>query len=200
VIASGFSVLHETFQGASLGQIIIPGMREYLSNDRIREAIGDSETEYLFTWGRAERAVYGVEAWYGCTRTFFSGLRNVTCISHGEGHIFQPDIISMFLEDIRRFSKKDTEGEALLQNAPNPFASSTRISFLVEAEGRVTLAVFDATGRLVKPLVDDILGPDLYTVEWDGTNEDGRSVASGAYFYRLETPDSKEVKKMTLAR
>lgn len=200
IIASGFSILNETLQGASLAQIIIPGMREYLSNDRIRDKLRESHTDYLFTWGLDERGVYGVEAWYGCTRSFLAGISNVTSYSHGGGHEFPPEAVSFFLENLRRRSQNSAGGDYLSQNAPNPFGTSTRISFRVETEGHVSLAIFDAKGRLVRTLVSRVLTPDVYTQEWDGVSDDGRLLPSGTYFYHLITSDSKEVRKMTLAR
>jgi hypothetical protein len=200
IISSGFSVLHETMQGASLGQIMMPGMREYLSNDHILEGMRNSDTEYLFTWGRDERAIYGVEAWFRCTRSFFAGLGNVTCISHSEGHVFPTETISVFLDNLRLRSKSETTEGALFQNAPNPFASSTKLTFRIGKEGHVRLAVFDAAGRLVRSLVNEVLAPDLYTEEWDGRDGNGRSLPSGTYFYHLNTAVIEEVKKMTLAR
>jgi hypothetical protein len=200
IISSGFSVLHETMQGASLDQIIIPGMREYLSNDHIRGALIDSDTEFLFTWGRDERAIYGVEAWYRCTRSFFSGIYNVTCVSHSEGHVYPGDVVSVFLDNLRLYTSAKSEEAALGQNAPNPFSSSTRISFRVGSESHVRLAVFDAKGRLVRTLVNGRRSPKLYIEEWDGRDAEGRALPSGTYFYHLVTPESKEVKKMTLAR
>jgi hypothetical protein len=200
IISSGFSVLHETMQGASLAQIMIPGMRDYLSNEHIRDGLMDSDTDFLFTWGRSERAIYGVEAWYRCTRSFFAGINNVICISHSGGHVYPAEVVSVFLDNVRLRGQIDTGDEALYQNAPNPFTSLTRISFIVGAEGHVRLAVFDAKGRLVKSLVDGVLKPDLYKEEWDGRDDDGRSLPSGTYFYHLVTADSKEVKKMTLVR
>lgn len=200
IIASGYSVLQESMQAGSIGQMMIPGMRAYLDNEHIRDGLGASDTEYLFTWGRDESGIYGVEAWYRCTRSYFSGLSNVTCVSHGGGHIFPVETISVFLDNLRNASNGIAEDGALSQNAPNPFSSATRISFRVDTEGPVALMVFDAKGRLVKSLVDEVLEPDLYIEQWDGRDGDGRALPSGTYFYRLNTQAGKEVKKMTLAR
>lgn len=164
IIASGFSVIHETMQRAGIGQIMIPGMKEYLSNESILDGIQNSNTEYLFTWGWEERGIYGVEAWYRCTRAFFGSLSNVTCVSHDTGHVF-----------------------------PAMEVSELRITYFVEEECHVLLQVFDAKGRLVSSLVDAVLTPDLYIEEWDRRDDDGRLVSSGTCFYRLELPGRSEV-------
>jgi hypothetical protein len=90
--------------------------------------------------------------------------------------------------------------DILLQNTPNPFKSSTRIAFSMERAGRVKLQVFDVKGRLVRVLIDEMREPRSYVEAWDGKDDNGRSVAAGVYFYRLELPGSSAVKKMTLAK
>ena len=91
-------------------------------------------------------------------------------------------------------------GNVLSQNVPNPFASSTRIVFSMEAEGPVRLRVFDAKGRLVRVLADEVREPRRYAETWDGRDSNGRAVPAGTYFYRLDAPGWTGVKKMTLAK
>jgi hypothetical protein len=88
----------------------------------------------------------------------------------------------------------------LFQNAPNPFVSSTRIAFSMREAGHVRLTVFDAKGRLVRVLADEVRDQNNYVEPWDGRNCNGRPVPAGTYFYRLEVPGWKASKKMTLAR
>jgi hypothetical protein len=69
---------------------------------------------------------------------------------------------------------------------PNPMNPTTRIQFTNGVEGgRITLQVFDVTGRLVKKLVDGRFPAGVHEVTWDGTFEDGSSAPSGMYFYRM---------------
>jgi len=75
---------------------------------------------------------------------------------------------------------------------PNPFNPRTSIDFELVEEGRAVLAVYDPAGRLVTRLVDDHLGAGAHRVSWDGTDADGRSVASGTYFATL-TVDGRTV-------
>jgi hypothetical protein len=89
---------------------------------------------------------------------------------------------------------------ALLQNLPNPFHSSTRITFSMTGAGHVRLMVFDAKGRLVRVLVDEVREPNRYVEQWDGRDGNGRPVPAGLYFCTLEAPGWKSSKKMTLAR
>ncbi|MDI6809208.1 MAG: FlgD immunoglobulin-like domain containing protein [Candidatus Eisenbacteria bacterium] len=84
---------------------------------------------------------------------------------------------------------------------PNPMNPSTTISFAVKSEGKVSLRVFDASGRLVKTLVDTKLGAGNHTVTWDGSNDRGVKVGSGVFFYQIETAGGfKTAKKIVILK
>ena len=85
---------------------------------------------------------------------------------------------------------------------PNPFNPTTSISYSFRESGRVQLRVYDVAGRLVRTLVDDFQPArgQGYTVVWDGRSDAGQSVATGVYFYRLETPGFSETRKMVLLK
>jgi len=89
---------------------------------------------------------------------------------------------------------------AFSQNAPNPFNPSTTIKFTVPYDSEVDLIVYDVAGRRVKTLVKGHMRADFYRVTWDGTNDNGSSVASGVYFYRLRAGKDVMSKKMVLLR
>ncbi len=74
----------------------------------------------------------------------------------------------------------------LLRNYPNPFNPQTRIQFALERDAHVTLRVFDVHGRAVRQLVDSYLSAGPRTVDWDGKDQRGLTLPSGAYFLRLE--------------
>jgi hypothetical protein len=80
-------------------------------------------------------------------------------------------------------------------NAPNPFNPVTMISFTIPGEQQVSLHVYDVAGRLVCTLIDGILPAGEYESLFDGGG-----LASGVYFYRLETPADVLIRKMTLIR
>jgi flagellar hook assembly protein FlgD len=65
----------------------------------------------------------------------------------------------------------------------------------------VDLTVYDLAGRIVKRLVEsEFRDPGEYTVEWNGRDGNGRSVASGVYVYRLRTEETERTRKMTLVK
>ncbi len=88
----------------------------------------------------------------------------------------------------------------MYQNVPNPFNPATKISFSIPESGHVDLRVYDVAGRLIRTLVDGKLAADRHEVIWDGTNNGGRRVASGVYFYRIEAGKHEMTKKMVLLR
>jgi hypothetical protein len=88
----------------------------------------------------------------------------------------------------------------LVQNSPNPFNPVTKVAYHVPSASRVTIRVFDVTGRLVTTLVDGVVEPGRHTAVWNGTNDAGESVGSGVYFCTMETPDYSSSHKMTLLK
>lgn len=70
--------------------------------------------------------------------------------------------------------------------SPNPVRESCNVSFMLPAEGPVSVAVYDVTGRLVRRLVDRPLEAGPHTVRWDGRDDAGERAASGVYLVRLE--------------
>ena len=65
----------------------------------------------------------------------------------------------------------------------------------------VSLTIFNLEGRRVALLVDhEVLPAGFHTAVWDGRDATGRRVASGIYFYRLETDDAVLSKKMLVLR
>ncbi len=90
---------------------------------------------------------------------------------------------------------------ALYQNAPNPVsASGTRFAFALPRAEDVTLRVFDVQGRLVKTVAKQRFDAGRHAVEWNGTNDQGQSVSSGVYFFRLSAGKDEATRKLTFLR
>ncbi len=82
---------------------------------------------------------------------------------------------------------KTPQSVRLLQNYPNPFNPNTTLRFRITEFGLVELKIYDLLGKEIKTLLNKQLTPGNYEVPWDATNNAGRPVASGVYFYRLTT-------------
>jgi hypothetical protein len=86
------------------------------------------------------------------------------------------------------------------RNTPNPFSTETEISFNVRGAGQVRVEVYTLEGRLVRTLVDRSMESGSHDVRWDGKDASGRDVASGVYYYRVETEEDAQAGKMILLR
>jgi hypothetical protein len=89
---------------------------------------------------------------------------------------------------------------ALYQNEPNPFNPMTKVMFDMPEERRVSLAIYDASGRRIKTLVDGVLRSGRHEIAWNGLNDSGEGVASGVYFLRMEAGAYTDRIKMTLVK
>jgi hypothetical protein len=88
-------------------------------------------------------------------------------------------------------------GFSLSQNYPNPFNPSTKIIFTInntEAQD-IKLSVYDITGKETEVLLNKKLSAGTYETIWDGSN-----YSSGIYFYKLETPQYSEARKMMMVK
>jgi hypothetical protein len=85
---------------------------------------------------------------------------------------------------------------ALNQNFPNPFNPSTVISFDLPYDSRVSLSVYDISGRRISMLIDN----ELKQANYYSVTMNGSSLSSGVYFYELRTDKEVQTKKMTLVK
>jgi hypothetical protein len=88
----------------------------------------------------------------------------------------------------------------LSQNYPNPCNPSTTIKFDMKEKGHVTLRIYNVAGQLVCTLHDGVMDAGRYTLTWDGKNNRGASVASGIYFYKMETRSFNKTRKLVVLR
>jgi len=90
---------------------------------------------------------------------------------------------------------------ALYPNVPNPFNPRTTIAFDLQQPATVRLQVYSLAGRLVCTLMDgEAADVGRHERTWWGRDDDGRQVASGVYFYRLEADGHAEAKRMALVK
>lgn len=84
----------------------------------------------------------------------------------------------------------------LQQNYPNPFNPSTKISFALPEPAHVNLVIYDSGGRRVATLANGYYSAGVYSITWEGREDDGLQVATGLYVYNLQANDYVESKKM----
>ncbi|NOZ08407.1 MAG: T9SS type A sorting domain-containing protein, partial [FCB group bacterium] len=88
----------------------------------------------------------------------------------------------------------------LSQNYPNPFNPATTIEFSVVGDSRVTLAIYDITGRLIRTLVNGNLAEGYYNVTWDGRDAANNTVSAGMYIYTLSAGSETISHKMVMMK
>jgi serine protease AprX len=85
----------------------------------------------------------------------------------------------------------------------NPFVGSVMLRYSLPTYANVRLAVYDASGRVARELVNtgsSQMKPGVYTVSWDGRDNSGRELAAGIYFYRLNSSAGDLSRKAVLTR
>jgi hypothetical protein len=85
---------------------------------------------------------------------------------------------------------------ALHQNFPNPFNPSTKIRFDLPEAGNVNLSIYNLMGQKIRTLSSDNMTPGYHAIIWDGTNDIGSQVATGMYFYSIQSSEFQATKKM----
>ncbi len=99
------------------------------------------------------------------------------------------------IEELERGATALPTDFALSQNYPNPFNPTTTISFALPKSSPVTLSVYNILGQEVARLVDGPMAAGAHQVTFDAAN-----MASGIYFYRLQTDGFSEQRKMVLMK
>jgi len=91
-------------------------------------------------------------------------------------------------------------GFVVSQNYPNPFNSTTTINYYIENAGNVQIEVFDVLGQKIITLDNGYKAVGHHHTVWNGKNENGKTVASGIYLYRVMIGSVYEINKMFLLK
>lgn len=92
------------------------------------------------------------------------------------------------------------ESFGMEQNFPNPFNPSTTIRYSLPKPAHVKVKIFNLLGMKVRTLIDSFQKTGEHSVVWDAKDDDGNSVSSGLYLYRVEAGEFTQVRKMALLR
>lgn len=103
--------------------------------------------------------------------------------------------ISELITGLSRDQNQSPSRFILRQNYPNPFNPVSVISYEIPAMSHVSLRVYDLLGREVATLFEGVRPPGTYEARFDGNG-----LASGIYFYRLESGTYSETRKLILLK
>jgi hypothetical protein len=140
--------------------------------------IGNSSSDY--------QLFYDVRAYYSIENTYsVDSYKQCYGTSTAVNKIAEIDSIEVIEEILENNSS----------NYPNPYNPTTTISYQIKETGNVRITVYDALGRKVKDLVNELKNPGRYEVRFDGNN-----LSSGIYFYTMNINNFTSTKKMILTK
>ena len=94
----------------------------------------------------------------------------------------------------------EIESFRLHQNYPNPFNPATTISFYLTKPTNVRLEIFNILGVRIKTYPEEDRNTGENKIVWDGKDDNGNSLPSGVYYYRLTIDKFTQTRKMILLR
>ena len=183
---------------------------------RMNKHIDDNFVPFDGTWQHVSLPLSEMDdqgAWDPDDQTWYGGgqglqdWENVRRLQFVSETAEQPDT-EIYLDRIRIVDPTAVERRATAQpdrlylaaNYPNPFNPTTRIEFSLPTASDVQLEIYNVRGERVKTLVSGRRAAGVHRAVWDGTDAQDLQVPSGIYFYRLETNDSRLVRRMALVR
>ncbi len=89
---------------------------------------------------------------------------------------------------------------ALSGNFPNPFNPNTNISYSIKTPAPVLITIYNLKGEKVRTLVNETKGNGMYKAAWNGKDDNGISVSSGVYLYRMQAGNYTSTKRMMLMK
>lgn len=154
----------------------------------------------------------GVERWvagYNCcdsvdyalaVATDNAGSVYITGRSVGGGTYYDMATVKYYSAVGVQENKIVSTEQLLLEIHPNPARTHSTIRYALQHEGRVSLSIYDVSGRLVTTLVDQYQKSDIYSVIWKGKDTNDREVAPGVYFYVLNADGFMVQQKIVMVK
>jgi len=112
-----------------------------------------------------------------------------------------------YIDDVQIVNYTDSDENEIIpsttslsQNSPNPFNPETKINFAIAEKSSVLLEIYNIRGQKIRTLINEIKEPGLYDMIWNGDDDYGSPAASGIYFYKLNTLNFSDVRKMILMK
>ncbi len=160
----------------------------------------DGHAEVAMSISGVPDSIYVYNEVYSATDSMF--VRTNVSATPNPSRVFMKvlssDGISTSITDDRVIIPTDFE---LHFNYPNPFNPSTSFSFTIPLDKRVSVRVYDMSGRLVRTLInDEFYSQGTHSVTWNSLSDAGAQVASGQYIYTLEWGQFRHAKRMVLIK
>tara|TARA_B100000700_G_C14965304_1_gene818550 strand:- start:868 stop:1596 length:729 start_codon:yes stop_codon:yes gene_type:complete len=92
------------------------------------------------------------------------------------------------------------EDFVLEQNYPNPFNPITNMNYALPQRSQIIISVYNVLGQEVKNLINEVKDYGYHSISWNGTDENGKEMASGVYFVRMISKGFIQSNKMLLLK
>ncbi|TFH02277.1 MAG: T9SS type A sorting domain-containing protein [Calditrichales bacterium] len=179
-------LINITKEADGWGTLILPGFGSFECL-RWREVSEESEESKVFTY-------FTREGYFLQVITDFTEP-NSGVISARSLFFSAPQLASR-IEDRQAVTGEFT----LMYNYPNPFNPTTTIAYHLPAFAYVELKIYDMLGKEINTLINEKQAAGNKSVRWDGKDNSGKTVSSGAYIYRLQIGDQVQTRKMMLLK
>lgn len=142
-----------------------------------------SDTQWEGTFTPTENGIYNV-------RVSGSDIDGNTGVDY-----YQFELVNVGIPDNELLS----DNSVFLLNYPNPFYNKTQITYYLKNSGKTELVIFNISGQKIRTLINNNQSEGEHSVVWDGTDNSGRLVRGGIYFYQIKLNDNiSATKKMLL--
>jgi len=126
-------------------------------------------------------------------------------IQGGEKYIYilanRSESDNVTIHDTLNIQSQIPHSVRIISNYPNPFNSTTTISFSLNIKSKIRLEIYDILGNKIKTLInDEVLEAQFYKVIWQGQNNHGVTVASGTYYLFLRSEGGNSWQKLVLVK
>ena len=192
---------YSIYSGASYDNFLVLYQNNFVRTSPLTNAIGandDTTGTWMpeFTGSLARSAINDINlvanvTYYVINTTYSSS----TALGNWKDSIYGPGTITQIITSVTGDENLIPSVYSLSQNYPNPFNPVTRINYSIPKQGLVTIKIYDALGREVQTIINEMKTPGKYIVDFDGTN-----LSSGVYFYKLASNDFVSIKKMILLK
>jgi photosystem II stability/assembly factor-like uncharacterized protein len=196
----GTGLYRSTNQGANFSQVSVPGLAfAVIENNGSVFVSSDSgvyrSTNNGITWIKRNQGmpIIPTNIYYSTIVWKFYLLNNTMFAGTIYSAVWKAPL--SYLTGVKTISTQIPGKFSLQQNYPNPFNPSTKISFSLPVNSFVKLSVYNLLGREVANLVNEKLSAGSYAYDFNG-----EVLSSGVYYYKMETENFSETKKMVLLK